>query len=61
MVAARMPDQAFGAVPAPGLVALIEFTHRRDDDAALGGYIEQNQSLDDLLANGAPRRWVNLP
>jgi hypothetical protein len=56
-----MPDQAFGAMPTAALVAPIELTHRRDDYAALGGYIEQVQSLEDLLANGAPRRWINLP
>ena len=35
---ARMPENAFGYVPTPALVAPIEFTLRADDYAALGGY-----------------------
>ncbi len=36
----RMPDNAFGYVPTPALVGPIEFTMRREDYEALGGYIE---------------------
>jgi hypothetical protein len=36
----RMPDNAFGYVPTPALVGPIEFTMRRDDYQALGGYMK---------------------
>ena len=36
----RMPDNAFGYVPTPALVGPIEFTMRREDYQALGGYME---------------------
>ena len=36
----RLPDNAFGYVPTPALVAPIEFTMRRDDYAALGGHMD---------------------
>jgi len=35
-----MPDNAFGYVPTPALVGPIEFTMRREDYQALGGYME---------------------
>jgi hypothetical protein len=34
-----MPQNAFGYVPTPALVAPIEFTMRRDDYEALGGHM----------------------
>ncbi|WMS44041.1 6-hydroxynicotinate reductase [Acuticoccus sp. MNP-M23] len=49
-----MPENAFGSVPTPALVAPIEFTLRRSDYAALGGYINEVQSLEDVLAKGMP-------
>ncbi|MEM8662914.1 MAG: 6-hydroxynicotinate reductase [Pseudomonadota bacterium] len=49
-----MPDNAFGYVPTPALVAPIEFTLRLEDYAALGGYTEDVQSLDRVLAEGTP-------
>jgi hypothetical protein len=48
---AAMPDNAFGYVPTPALVAPIEFTLRRDDYAALGGHMERVQTLADVLAS----------
>ena len=36
----RMPDNAFGYVPTPALVGPIEFTMRREDYQALGGYMK---------------------
>ena len=36
----RMPEQAFGYVPTPALVAPIEFTMRRSDYQALGGHMD---------------------
>jgi hypothetical protein len=47
---ARMPDNAFGYVPTPALVAPLEFTMRRDHYEALGGYTGRVVSLDEALA-----------
>ena len=47
---ARMPDNAFGYVPTPALVAPLEFTMRRDHYEALGGYAGRVVSLEDALA-----------
>jgi hypothetical protein len=49
---ARMPDNSFGYVPTPALVAPIEFTLRRDDYAALGGHTDYVVQLDDVLQTG---------
>jgi len=48
----RVPDNAFGYVPTPALVAPIEFTLRRDDYVRLGGHAAQIRSVDDVLARG---------
>ncbi|PWK70577.1 6-hydroxynicotinate reductase [Aminobacter sp. AP02] len=48
----RVPDNAFGYVPTPALVAPIEFTLRRDDYLALGGYEAEIRSIDDVLKRG---------
>jgi hypothetical protein len=40
-----LPDNAFGYVPTPALVAPIEFTLRLDDYAALGGHMDHVQDL----------------
>ncbi|MGC4024721.1 MAG: 6-hydroxynicotinate reductase [Mesorhizobium sp.] len=48
----RVPDNAFGYVPTPALVAPIEFTLRRDDYLALGGYAEEIRTVDDVLKRG---------
>ena len=45
----RMPDNAFGYVPTPALVAPIEFTMRLDDYRALGGHTESVVSLREVL------------
>lgn len=47
---ARIPDNAFGHVPTPALVAPIEFTLRADLYAALGGHVEHALALEALLA-----------
>jgi hypothetical protein len=44
-----MPDNAFGSVPTPALVAPIEFTMRRDDYEAMGGHMGYVRSVDTLL------------
>jgi len=48
----EMPDKSFGYVPTPALVAPIEFSMRRDDYLALGGYGDRIRPLDDLLKSG---------
>ena len=52
----RMPNNAFGYVPTPALVAPIEFTLKRDDYAALGGHMDQVRSLDSLTQSDSRRR-----
>jgi hypothetical protein len=54
----RMPNNAFGYVPTPALVAPIEFTLKREDYAALGGHMDQVRSLDSLMQSDT-RRHVN--
>ncbi len=48
----RVPENAFGYVPTPALVAPIEFTLRRDDYLRLGGYEAEIRTVDDILAAG---------
>ncbi|WP_173933483.1 6-hydroxynicotinate reductase [Chelativorans sp. Marseille-P2723] len=48
----RMPDNSFGYVPTPALVAPIEFTMRRDDYIRMGGHASQIRTLQDLLEHG---------
>ncbi|HET6518952.1 MAG TPA: hypothetical protein VFG47_03920, partial [Geminicoccaceae bacterium] len=43
------PDDSFGYVPTPALVAPIEFTLRLDDYAALGGHVGAVVRLADVL------------
>jgi hypothetical protein len=45
----EMPENAFGYVPTPALVAPIEFTMTREDYAALGGHVGEVRSLADVL------------
>ena len=46
-----MPDNSFGYVPTPALVAPIEFTMSREDYAALGGHMDHVVQLDEVLRN----------
>jgi 6-hydroxynicotinate reductase len=46
-----MPENAFGYVPTPALVAPIEFTLKLSDYAALGGYMDHVRPLESLLNN----------
>jgi hypothetical protein len=61
----RVPDNAFGYVPTPALVAPIEFTLRRDDYVRLGGYEAEIRSVEDVQKRGGeyfnPRRAVLAP
>jgi hypothetical protein len=50
-----LPENAFGYVPTPALVAPIEFTMRRDDYAALGGHVDHIRPVADILAERADR------
>ncbi|MCP5037943.1 MAG: 6-hydroxynicotinate reductase [Rhodobacteraceae bacterium] len=45
----QMPENSFGYVPTPALVAPIEFTMRRDDYEALGGHMEYVLPLRDAM------------
>jgi len=54
----RMPQNAFGYVPTPALVAPIEFTLRLADYAALGGYVEHVRPLSSITAEDEGRQRV---
>jgi hypothetical protein len=54
----RMPQNAFGYVPTPALVAPIEFTMKLADYAALGGYMESVRPLSSIVSGGEGRRRV---
>jgi hypothetical protein len=61
----RTPDNSFGYVPTPALVAPIEFTLRRDDYERLGGYVSEIRTVEDIVARGGeywnPRRKAGAP
>jgi hypothetical protein len=52
---ARMPDNSFGTVPTPAIVAPIEFTMRLKDYAALGGHMNSIIPLSDVLKRESAR------
>ncbi|SON57985.1 6-hydroxynicotinate reductase [Hartmannibacter diazotrophicus] len=52
----RLPENAFGSVPTPALVAPIEFTLTMEDYAALGGHMEAVRPLSSL--NGGAQRRI---
>jgi len=54
----RMPQNAFGYVPTPALVAPIEFTLRLADYAGLGGYMEHVRPLSSVVVEDASRRQL---
>ena len=45
-----MPDNSFGYVPTPALVAPVEFTLRHEDYAALGGHIGEIRPVEDVIS-----------
>jgi len=51
-----LPENAFGSVPTPALVAPIEFTMRRSDYAALGGHMDEVRPLAEIARDGAKKR-----
>lgn len=46
---ARMPDNAFGWVPTPAIVAPIEFSMRMADYQVLGGHMDRVRRIQDVL------------
>jgi hypothetical protein len=54
----RMPDNSFGSVPTPAIVAPIEFSMKLADYAALGGHMDRVQRLAEVVA-GARHRVVD--
>lgn len=62
----RMPDNSFGTVPTPAIVAPIEFSMRAEDFKRLGGHVDYVRGLDQVLREGAwhddgapqSRRWI---
>jgi hypothetical protein len=64
----RMPDNSFGTVPTPAIVAPIEFTMTLENYRRLGGHVDHVRSLEHTLKvgawhdDGAPtqRQWVRI-
>ena len=54
----RLPENAFGYVPTPALVAPIEFTLKLVDYAALGGYVDQVRSLTSIITDESRRHLI---
>ncbi len=54
----RMPQNAFGYVPTPALVAPIEFTLKLADYSALGGHMKQVRPLSSIVGGEDGRRRV---
>ena len=52
----RMPDNSFGTVPTPAIVAPIEFSMTMDNYRALGGHMVRVRTLQEALRSGA---WHN--
>ena len=65
----RMPDDSFGTVPTPAIVAPFEFSMRLDDFRNLGGHVDYVRPLTEVLRDGAwhhdgaptARKWVAQP
>jgi len=55
---ARMPENAFGYVPTPALVAPIEFTLSKRDYASLGGHMDYVRPLAEVLSEKERQREV---
>jgi hypothetical protein len=49
----RMPENSFGTVPTPAIVAPIEFSMRLEDYQDLGGHMEYVRSLEEVMKRGA--------
>ena len=57
----RMPENSFGYVPTPALVAPIEFTLSRDDYVALGGHSDHIVTLEEVLRRDRLKLEKNRP
>lgn len=57
----RMPDNSFGYVPTPAIVAPIEFSMKREDYERLGGHMADVQPIQDVLKHAKYRviNWVD--
>lgn len=57
----RMPDNSFGYVPTPAIVAPIEFSMKREDYENLGGHMADVQPIQDVLKHAKYRiiNWVD--
>ena len=51
-----LPENAFGSVPTPALVAPIEFTMARTAYEALGGHMDQVRSIADIVKESGKKR-----
>ena len=58
----RMPENSFGWVPTPAIVAPIEFSMRLSDYRALGGHMDRVRMVEDVLRNERVRvvSWGEL-
>jgi hypothetical protein len=54
-----VPENAFGYVPTPALVAPIEFTLKREDYAALGGHMDFVRPLEEVLEEKERQRQLS--
>jgi hypothetical protein len=52
----RMPENSFGYVPTPALVAPIEFTMQLTDYRALGGHMDHVINLEEAIETNAGRQ-----
>jgi 6-hydroxynicotinate reductase len=57
----RMPENAFGYVPTPALVAPIEFTLKLQDYADLGGYMDHVRPLQSIMPEEGRRHVSARP
>lgn len=55
----RMPENAFGYVPTPALVAPIEFTLKKSDYALLGGHVDYVRPLGDVVKEKERQRQLS--
>ena len=55
----RMPENAFGYVPTPALVAPIEFTLKLADYGALGGYMDHVRTLSSIRRDEEGKKRVS--
>lgn len=52
----RMPENSFGYVPTPAIVAPIEFTMRHEDYEALGGFVDHVMPIRDVVSASEQRQ-----